>query len=303
MRQMSSEKGTSHVPRRKTGASSCKSSLLQLRCTGERSGCTRCIEMSIECVYSPVTKDGRNRRQGTEGPAKNVSLPAQTAVIHQQRHQGGGGQQEAIGNSTLKAADLSRTDELLPQTSPASKSEPHCPCRIGDVELGKELHRPLRDAPIMHMLALHEQYTATNDRLTSCPSCMSSPTELRSRLLRYEQLVEWSERVVRMVLMRRWRVEDGTCKPYQAFDRPVFSAESNTESQSTIEALSLQQVKSVGRQSLRFRKAASPLLLGSQMMPLVKCESRLWAMVERLTSVQYGDIKEWLEKDPTFNHY
>ncbi|KAL8737126.1 MAG: hypothetical protein Q9181_001997 [Wetmoreana brouardii] len=174
------------------------------------------------------------------------------------------------------------------QTShnPATKAAA-CNCLVIKVSLLEELGSHKVDTSLNEGLATHKGCLMKCSSVLDCQNCMSKSESVMLLVLVYERLVSFCETVTDTYLKRQTHVRSGISSPDPERPRLAvgkYSIDKDGEWDCLLGALTLYQVKTLGKQLLAMRKPASIVLRGSKLSKLLACERKMRALVELLQS-------------------
>ena len=175
---------------------------------------------------------------------------------------------------------INRQTFTKPPATPLS-----CACLVTKVSLLEQLGSHPVDDSLDEVLAVHKTCLGKCWSVLGCGLCMSKSESVMLLVLVYERLVAFCEAVTDAYLDRRVhalsRLNSSVPEPPRlAFGK--YPIDKDEEWDCLTGALTLYQVKVLGRQLLAIRKPASTLLRGGQISKLLTCERRMRALAERL---------------------
>ncbi|KAL8692050.1 MAG: hypothetical protein Q9218_002836 [Villophora microphyllina] len=219
---------------------------------------------------------------------------AQMTDVHSSQHMSRDDNEEVMWSpshnveSSKAAKAVHPSDAISRQNShnpPPTTSS--CNCLVIKVSLLHELGSHKVDTSLNEGLANHKACLKKSSSVLHCQLCMSKSESVMLLVLVYERLVSFCETVTDTYLKRHTHVRSRTSSPEP--ERPHLAVGSypidrDEEWDCLLGALTLYQVKTLGRQLLAMRKPASHVLRGSQLSILLACERKMRALVEILRS-------------------
>lgn len=186
-------------------------------------------------------------------------------------------------------SELSAAEKALQSTNRQTFSKPpvtpSCMCLVTMVSLLEELSSPKADSSLNDVLAVHKEYLMKCSSVLECQVCMFKTESVMLLVMVYEKLVAFCEAVTDAYLNNYTHVRSGVLSPGHERVRLTFgkySIDKDEEWDSLMGALTMYQIKVLGRQLLAIRKSASTLLRDGQISKLLTYERRMRALAERL---------------------
>ena len=162
-----------------------------------------------------------------------------------------------------------------------------CTCLVTKVSLLEELGSQKVDRSLHEVLATHKDYTMKCWSVLECQVCMSKSESVMLLVLVYERLVDFCESMADAYLKDHAPPRSGLTSPGPERARLTvgkYAIDKDEEYDCLMGALTLHQVKVLGRQLFAIRRPASILLRGGQISKLLTCERKMRALAERLRS-------------------
>lgn len=197
--------------------------------------------------------------------------------------------------SPSPSLESSNTGKVIRRRSGTNRENSHnppakvaaCECLIITVSLLEELGSQKVDLSLNEGLATHKGCLAKSISVLECQTCMSKSESVMLLVMVYERLVSFCETLTDTYLKRQNHLRSTASSP--ALDRlrlkvGKYELDKGEEWDCVLGALTLFQVKTLGRQLLAMRKPASIVLRSSQISKLFTCERRMRALVELLRS-------------------
>ncbi|KAI4098738.1 MAG: hypothetical protein L6R37_006327 [Teloschistes peruensis] len=214
----------------------------------------------------------------------------QTSDDHLASAMSGDGNDDVMWSPT-PSIESSNTGKALHQTidrqlcQKSSTNVPSCDCLVVKVSLLEELGSYKVDVALNEGLATHKCCLVKSASVLDCKVCMSKSESVMLLVLVYERLVSFCEMVTDSCLKHRTHSRSRASSPN--LDRPPlmignYMVDKDEEWDSLLGALTLTQVKMLGRQLLALRRPASTVLQGSQILKLSACERKMRALIELL---------------------
>ncbi|KAL8663547.1 MAG: hypothetical protein Q9202_003735 [Teloschistes flavicans] len=197
--------------------------------------------------------------------------------------------------SPSSSLESSNTGKVMRLSSAINRHKSHsppakvvtCDCLIIKVSLLEELGSQKMEVSLSEGLATYKGCLEKSRSVLECRMCMSKSESVMLLVMVYERLVSSCEILTDAYLKRQSHLRSRASSPEPDRLRLKvgrYELDKGEEWDCVLGALTLFQVKTLGRQLLAMREPASIVLRGSQISKLFTCERRMRALVELFRS-------------------